>query len=161
MDAYGVGITLKADGAAPWITINVENPQLAEAAVDSITSQLLEKVNGLSSLFAAAYQAQNQLGGQQIQQQVQQYQQPVQNGNGPAAQQAQNRWGGQPQQPQGGQGQGGHPEGKTCQLCGASLVSQATKNGGTMWKCPNFKGQKDAGGNWIEGGNGHAQEFSR
>lgn len=140
MDGYGVTVTIKGGPGfeVPWLVINAENMDEAEAAVDAVTDSLLEKVSGLSQGFRAACNAgpviNSGAGAEPTQ--------PV-----TAQAKAASRWGaggGATQsQPQATQGPGSetlHPEGKTCVVCGSNLkLVTGTNSRGewSAWRCVN------------------------
>lgn len=133
--------TLKAgkDYDAPWLTVDGTTPdELTQRLNGIVAAGTLEAVVSAASALKAVQVATTQLGAQPVQQQ-----QPQQQGgwqNSPPQQQP--AWS-QPapqQQQQAPQGQRpGHPEGKSCTLCGKVLEYGTTRSNKPQWKCPDYR----------------------
>lgn len=154
MDGHGVNLTIKADGAAPWLTISADSPAELELAVSKVGSRLLTNAAELGSHFTAAYR---------VAQGFTQPSAPPQDTPPPAAQpsateRAATVWNQPPgnpvPQPSGPQNGQPHPNGDRCPLCGQTKVyKEITTSRGLwkMWTCPNQRAKND----------GHAQDTIR
>jgi len=151
-DVEKVVVTIKGDGAAPWVVMHADDMKEAERLIEEAYSgSLFQDAAEASSLLAGAVRAANGLGqqaqqddkaqahqGWQNQRQAVQpnYNQPTQQNQQQYNQPAQQGFAGTP-----------HPEGKTCGLCGAGIVGKQPKIK-RMWTCPNQRAQGD--GHYME-----------
>lgn len=142
-----VVVTIKGDGAAPWIVTHGEEVADAERLVeDSLKGSLYQTTAEAATLFSAAVRVANgfsenpaatnepQKPPYQARTAVGQNQQGNYNNN------QSSNFNGTP-----------HPEGKTCPQCGAGIVGKQPKVK-KMWTCPNQKSQGD--GHYVEWLNG-------
>lgn len=150
-------VTLKGDGAAPWITVDGFNAGEVEGKLNEIrNSGLLQSVAETNALFTGAVQVTNgfgapaqttpavggppspgpQQGAQAGAPSYPQYQQPAQlppPGYQPPAQTQQvASFNGAP-----------HPEGMHCSKCGAGVIGKETRTGKRLWTCPNQRSKGD------------------
>lgn len=129
--------TIKGDGAAPWIVVHTDSPQENEKVLTEVLEGLLQTASEAASLFTGAMNVargtgqQDQPANNNQQHQGNQRQQVQQNQGHSGGQQATSGFNGTP-----------HPEGKTCQQCGAGLVGKQPKLK-RMWTCPNQRAQGD------------------
>lgn len=128
--------TIKGDGAAPWIVVHTDTPQENEKVLTEVLEGLLQTASEAASLFTGAMNVARGTdpgGVDRAQQSVHQnnQRQQVQQNQGGGGQQATSNFNGTP-----------HPEGKTCQQCGAGLVGKQPKLK-RMWTCPNQRAQGD------------------
>lgn len=140
-----VVITLKGDGAAPWIVAHGEEVSDAEKLIeDSLKGSLFQTTAEASTLFSAAVKIANGFdpnapaepqGGKPPYQPRTQVQQN-QGGNPNRGYGQQSSFTGTP-----------HPEGKVCPLCNAPIVGKQPKVK-KMWTCPNQKQSGD--GHYVE-----------
>lgn len=132
-----VVITLKGDGAAPWIVAHGEEVHDAEKLIeDSLKGSLYQTTAEAATLFSAAVKIAN---GFDPNAPAEPQKPPYQ----PRTQVQQNRGYGQQSSFTGTP----HPEGKTCPLCNAPIVGKQPKVK-KMWTCPNQKQSGD--GHYVE-----------
>lgn len=141
--------TLKGDGSAPWIVAHGDEVKDAEKILeDALAGSFFQTVAEASTLLAGAVKIANGMPPQQAAAPVQDtppaYQQRQQ------VQQNQNQWNSPPAQ-QGSFNGTPHPQGKTCQLCGAGIVGKQPREK-RMWTCPNQRSKGD--GHYVEWING-------
>lgn len=143
--ANEVVVTLKGDGAAPWIVAHGEEVHDAERLIeDSLKGSLFQTTAEAATLFNAAVKVANGFDQNQNSEPTKppyQARESVgQNQQGNYNNQQSSNFNGTP-----------HPEGKQCPMCKAGIVGKQPKVK-KMWTCPNQRSQGD--GHYVEWING-------
>lgn len=148
-----VVVTIKGDGAAPWVVVHGDTVQEATNLLDEATKgDLFQAAAESSTLIATATRVANALAAPARQDQPAQSQDQGYQYNRQSVQQNNTNQG--PWTPPGGGGNFNgtpHPEGKTCPACGAGIVGKQPREK-RMWTCPNQRSKGD--GHYVEWLNG-------
>ena len=157
MDKPGITLTIKGDGAAPWLVFNLDGPESLEQAIGSVPESLLVTAAELSVHFTAACRVAQGTAPAPVF--FTHHPDVVPEAPQPATERAQTAWSQttpapntaqpQPSSIQGGPVNGqSSPTGATCGLCNSVLTFKGgiAKNTGkpyAMWACPNGRNRDD------------------